>query len=171
MPSDLYVISLLEGAIMASKYAMERARGKKESRRQLIALREKWPAAFPAENQDVRPLSTGAAGQIAAAMDWSLPYTLGVLSTWKMASVYCQAVLRYAQRIGLDCSPAESVDVEAKDLATKRLAELTARESAKKASKSLVRGTMEPKPAPTPTAESGEQLRARVRASLLRRSA
>jgi hypothetical protein len=34
----------------------------------------------------------GAAGEIAAVMGWSLPYTLGVLGRWKMAAVYCQAV-------------------------------------------------------------------------------
>jgi hypothetical protein len=37
-----------------------------------------------------------------------------------MAPVYCQAVLCYDQRIALDGSPAETVDAEAKDLATKR---------------------------------------------------
>jgi hypothetical protein len=40
---------------------------------------------------------------------------------WKMAPVYCQAVLCYDQRIALDGSPAETVDADAKDLATKQL--------------------------------------------------
>jgi hypothetical protein len=31
-------------------------------------------------------------------MGWSLPYTLGVLGRWKMAAVYCQAVLAHDQR-------------------------------------------------------------------------
>ena len=44
----------------------------------------------------------GATGEIAAAMGWSLPYTLGVLGRWKMAEVYCQAVLCHDQRIALD---------------------------------------------------------------------
>jgi sRNA-binding protein len=109
---------------MASNYRLERARGTKESPQQLALLRDKWPLAFPLEQQDVRPLATGAAREIAAVMDWSLPYTLGVLKSWKMAPVYCQAVISYDQRIALDGTLAEAVDVEAKDLAAKRLAEL-----------------------------------------------
>jgi hypothetical protein len=66
-------------------------------------------------------------------MGWSLPYTLGVLGRWKMAAVYCQAVLCYDQRIALDGSPAETVDAEAKDLATKQLAQLAARKAKKAA--------------------------------------
>ena len=64
---------------MTSPYRIERDRGSKESRQQVAVLREKWPLAFPAKHQDVRPLALGAAGEIAAAMGWSLPYTLGVL--------------------------------------------------------------------------------------------
>jgi sRNA-binding protein len=75
----------------------------------------------------------GVARQVGAAMSWSLPYTLGVLGRWKMAAVYCQAVLCYDQRIALDGSPAETVDAEAKNLATKQLAQLAARKAAKKA--------------------------------------
>jgi sRNA-binding protein len=155
---------------MASKYAIERSRGQRESRGKLVALREKWPFAFPAEDQDVRPLSIGAAGEISAAMGWQLPYTLGVLSIWKMAPVYCQAVLRY-DRITLDGAPAEVVEAKARDLAAKRLAKLAAGKAAKEAAETVKPGTVEPKPAPTPPAETGEQLRAWVRASLLRRSA
>jgi hypothetical protein len=86
---------------MAAQYQMERDRGTKESCQQLAVLREKWPLAFPVKDQDVRPLAIGAVGEIAAAMGWSIPYTLGVLSTWKMAPVYCEAVLRHDQRIVL----------------------------------------------------------------------
>jgi hypothetical protein len=64
----------------------------------------------------------GVARQLAAAMGWSLPYTLGVLGRWKMATVYCQAVLCHDQRIALDGAPAEAVDAEAKELAAKQLA-------------------------------------------------
>ena len=74
----------------------------------------------------IRPLAIGASREIAAAMGWSLPYALGVLTHWKMAPDYCQAVLRHNQRIALDGSPAETVDAEAKELATKRLAQLAA---------------------------------------------
>ena len=83
---------------MTSPYRIERDRGSKESRQQFAVLRKKWPLAFPVKRQDVRPLAIGATGEIAAAMGWSLPYTLGVLGRWKMAAVYCQAVLAHDQR-------------------------------------------------------------------------
>src|ERR1700674_4127218 len=107
------------GATMSSTHQIERNRGTKDSRQQLAVLREKWPLAFPAERQDVRPLAIGAAGEIAAEMRWSLPYTLGVLVGWKMAPVYCQAVLSCDQRVALDGSPAETIDAEAEEVATK----------------------------------------------------
>ena len=161
---------------MASKYSIERERGTKEAREQLAVLRQKWPLAFPVKLQDVRPLAIGAAREIAAAMGWSLPYTLGVLGGWKMAPVYCQAVLRHDQRVALDGAPAETVDAEAKDLAAKQLARLAARQTVKKAAKAMASAVGTPKAVPTtlPTdalPETAEQLRARVRASLLRRSA
>jgi sRNA-binding protein len=130
-------------------------------------LRERWPLAFPTEHEDVRPLAMGAARQVAAAMSWSLPYTLGVVARWKMAAVYCQAVLSHDQRIGLDGSPAETVDVVAKDLATKRLAQLAPRNAAKKATEAAPK----PKPVPKPPTETPEQLLNRVRAGLLRQRA
>jgi sRNA-binding protein len=160
---------------MSSTYQIERNRGAKESRQQLAVLREKWPLAFPSKHQDVRPLAVGAAREIATAMGWPLPYTLGVLVGWKMAPVYCQAVLRCDQRIALDGSPAEAIDAEAKDLAAKRLARLAAREAAKKATKAAASALAEPKTDPVPPIvsppESPDQLRRRVRAALLRRSA
>jgi sRNA-binding protein len=156
---------------MASKYAIERARGKKEARQQLASLRERWPLAFPAKNQEVRPLSIGAAREIAAAMGWQLPYTLGVLGSWKMEPAYCEAVLRYDQRITLDGAPAEMVEAKARDLASKRLAELAAGKATKAAAKTVKPTLAEHKSAPAASAETAEQLRARVRASLLRRSA
>jgi hypothetical protein len=92
-------------------------------------------------------LAIGAAGEIAVVMGWSLPYTLGVLGRWKMAPVYCQAVLCYDQRIALDGSPAETVDAEAKNLATKQLARLAARKAAKKAAEAAAPAVVKPKPA------------------------
>jgi sRNA-binding protein len=155
---------------MTSPYRIERDRGTKEARQQLAVLREKWPLAFPVQHQDVRPLAMGAASQVAAAMGWSLPYTLGVLGRWKMADVYCQAVLCHDQRFALDGASAETVDPEAKDLATKQLAQLRARKAAKKAAEAAV---AKPKHAPAPAAptETPEQLRARVHAGLFRRRA
>jgi hypothetical protein len=43
--------------------------------------------------EDCLPLAISATDEVATAMGWLLPYTLGVLGRWKMASVYCQAVL------------------------------------------------------------------------------
>jgi sRNA-binding protein len=156
---------------MSSTYQIERNRGTKEARQQLAVLREKWPLAFPAKHQDVRPLAIGAPGEIAAAMGWSLPYTLGVLVGWKMAPAYCQAVLRNDQRVALDGSPAETIDAEAKELATEQLARLAAGETAKKAAKAAASAVVKPKPDPVPPTATPEQLRARVRASLFRRRA
>src|ERR1700733_9595450 len=104
-------------------------------------------------------------------MGWSLPYTLGVWTRWKMAAVYCQAVLSHDQRIGLDGSPAEMVDAEAKELATKQMAQLEVRKVAKKAAETARAAVVKPKPAQTPPTETPEQLRDRVRAGLLRRRA
>ena len=58
---------------MSSPHTIERQRGIKEAGQQLGVLRERWPLAFPLQPQDVRPLALGIAGQIAAAMGWSLP--------------------------------------------------------------------------------------------------
>jgi len=146
---------------MASPHTIERQRGASEARQQLEVLREKWPLAFPL--QDARPLALGTVGQIAEAMGWSVPYTIGVLTYWKMAPFYCQAVLSHDQRITLDGEPAEPVDAEAKELAAKQLAKLAARNAAKQAA--AAKGKQKPKPAP----ETPAQLRARVRAGLLRR--
>jgi sRNA-binding protein len=156
---------------MAPTYRVERDRGSKEFPQQLVVLRERWPLAFPTEREDVRPLAMGVARQVASALGWSLPYTLGVLTRWKMAAVYCRAVLSHDQRIGLDGSPAEMVDAEAKELATKQMAQLEARKAAKKATEIARAAVVKPKPAPTRPTETAEQLRNRVRAGLLRRRA
>jgi sRNA-binding protein len=154
---------------LASQYGLERKRGAKEARQQLAVLRARWPLAFPAAPEDIRPLAIGVARDIAAAMGWSLPYTHGVTGGWKMAPVYCRAVLCYRHRIGLDGAPAEAIDAEAKALATKRLAQIEARRTAKPAAAKI-----EAAPAAaavvTPAAPrvSTEQLRAKVRAALLR---
>jgi sRNA-binding protein len=88
-----------------------------------------------------------------------------------MAAVYCQAVLSHDQRIGLDGSLAETVDAEAKELASKQMALLEARKAAKKAAESARAAVVKPKPAQTRPTETPEQLRDRVRAGLLRRRA
>jgi sRNA-binding protein len=103
-------------------------RGIKEAGQQLAVLRERWPIAFPVQPQDVRPLAMGVANQIAETMGWSLSYSVGVLTYWKMAAVYGRAVLDHDQRITLDGTPVEAVDEGAKDLATKQLIRLALRE-------------------------------------------
>ena len=55
-----------------------------------------------------------------------------MLRRWKMAAVYCRAVLAHDQRIALDGAPAEAVDPGAKELAAKQLARIEARNAAKK---------------------------------------
>jgi sRNA-binding protein len=123
----------------------------------------------------VRPLAISAADEIAAAMGWSRPYTLGVLRHWKMTAAYCQAILRHDQRIALDGAPAEPVGVEAKDLTAKQLARLAARNAAKKPAKATAPAAAKATPALAPPTETPpktpEQLRDRVRAGILRRSA
>jgi sRNA-binding protein len=166
---------------MSSPYRIERDRGVKESGKQLVVLRAKWPLAFPVKQQDVRPLAIGTVGEIGGAMGWPHPYTLGVLSGWKMAAVYCRAVLCYDQRIALDGAPAEPVDADAKNLAAKQLAKLTARRGAKaqKVTKAVKKpadtapADVKLAPVPPPPIETltREELRARVRAAMLRRSA
>jgi sRNA-binding protein len=107
-----------------------------------------------------------ATDEIAAVMGWSYPYTLGVLSRWKMAPVYCRAVLNHPQRIALDGSPAEMVEAKAKDLASKHLARRAASTSARKAAKGAAPTVMKPKPAsappPAPSPETPKQLRDRA---------
>ena len=151
---------------MSSAFQIERNRGSKEARQQLAVLRDKWPIAFPADAKDVRPLAISAAGEIAAAMDWSLPYTLGVLTRWKMSPAYCRSVLANEHRIGLDGSTAEPIDANAKDLAAKQLERLAARETAKAAEPVPMKRKSAERPPETP-----KQLRARVRTSLMRRKA
>jgi hypothetical protein len=86
-----YMLRRNSGNGMASQYQIERARGRKDAPQQLSVLREKWPLAFPVNAQDVRPLATSVAREVAAAMGWSHAYTVGVLGGWKLASIYCEA--------------------------------------------------------------------------------
>ncbi len=126
--------------------------------------------AFPVNEQDVRPLASGAVGEIAAAMSWTHAYTLGVLASWKLGAAYCHAVLRHDKRITLDGGFAEPVDAEAKDLARKRLATQAARKAAKaekKVTKVAAPATLKEAAAPSSPVTPAE-LRARIRASLFR---
>jgi hypothetical protein len=93
-----------------------------------------------------------------------------VLARWKMAAAYCRVVLAQEYCIALDGSPAEAIDAKAKDLGAKRLARLAERETANETANPEAPVLVESKPAET-SPETPEQLRARVRASLMRRRA
>jgi hypothetical protein len=62
---------------MSSIRKLERNRGLKESREQI--LQDKWPAGFPKQASLVRPLANGTAKTIAEAFGWSVAYTRAVL--------------------------------------------------------------------------------------------
>jgi sRNA-binding protein len=168
--------------VTASRGAEEK-RGWRTSREHIPALRERWPAAFPKDDRKVRPLVPGVAAPIAEAMGWTVGFTHGVLKGWKSSAAYCRAILRDTVRINLDGSPSDQqVDDNARAMATKRLAEIKARrerEAAKKAP-SQAAEALPPEPTPPPppepepiveVLETPEQIRAHLRASLLKRRA
>src|SRR5215203_6213853 len=101
----------------------EARRAYRESRTAIALLQQRWPAAFPETPQQVRPLIAGLTPLIAAALDWSHPYTRAVLRTWKLRPAYCRAVLEYPVRFDLDGNPTEQpVGEDARTMAKTRLA-------------------------------------------------
>ena len=101
----------------------EARRAYRESRTAIALLQQRWPAAFPETPQQVRPLITGLTPLIAAALDWSLPYTRAVLRTWKLRPAYCRAVLDHPVRFDLEGNQTDQpVDEDARTLANIRLA-------------------------------------------------
>src|SRR3954469_24078005 len=100
----------------------EARRAYRESRTAIMLLQRRWPAAFPQTPQQVRPLIAGLTPLIAAALDWSRPYTRAVLRTWKLRPAYCHAVLDHPVRFDLDGNPTDQpVDEGACTLAKTRL--------------------------------------------------
>src|SRR3954452_562267 len=100
----------------------EARRAYRESRTAIALLQQRWPAAFPEAPQQVRPLIAGLTPLIAAALDWSRPYTRAVLRTWKLRPAYCRAVLEYPVRFDLDGNPTEQpVGEDARTMAKTRL--------------------------------------------------
>src|SRR4051812_9215679 len=88
----------------------------------ITLLQQRWPAAFPETPQQVRPLIAGLIPLIAAALDWSRPYTRAVLSTWKLRPAYCRAVLVHPVRFDLEGNPTDQpVDEGARTRAKTRL--------------------------------------------------
>ena len=100
----------------------EARRAYREARTAITVLQQRWPAAFPEAPQQVRPLMAGLTPLIAAALDWSHPYTRAVLRTWKLRPAYCRAVLEYPVRFDLDGNPTEQpVGEDARTMAKTRL--------------------------------------------------
>ena len=58
---------------MASNYRIERSTRPRKFPATDCAAQRQVAAAFPVEQEGVRPLATGAAREIAAVMDWPLP--------------------------------------------------------------------------------------------------
>jgi hypothetical protein len=76
-----------------SSVTIQPRRAYRESHTAIALLQQRWPAAFPPAPQRVRPLMAGLTPLIAAALNWSHPYTRAVLRTWKLRPAYCRAVL------------------------------------------------------------------------------
>ena len=138
---------------MTSKMHQDFKRGMTESRAAIADLQRRWPAAFPPDARNVRPLAGTIVAAIAAALGWSVPYCKGVLHVWKQRKAYCDAVLTYDLRRGLDGLPTEArVDAEARRMAQAQLAAVVAgrqKREARKAAKAVwVDATRVPPPAP-----------------------
>ena len=108
-----------------SKMHPDFKRGMTESRAVIADLQRCWPAAFPLAVRDVRPLAGVIVGVIAAELGWSVSYCKGVLHVWKQRKAYCDAVLTYDLRRGLDGLPTEAlVGADARRMAQAQLAAL-----------------------------------------------
>src|SRR4051812_39517077 len=106
----------------------EARRAYQEWRTAIALLQQRWPAAFPETPQQIRPLIPGLTPLIAAALDWSHPYTRAVLRTWKLRPAYCHAVLAHPVRFDLDGNPTDQpVGEDARTMATSRLASWASR--------------------------------------------
>jgi sRNA-binding protein len=165
----------------------EHTRGHRTSREHIPALRERWPAAFPKDDRKVRPL-VNVVDPVAEAMGWTGSFAHGVIKGWKLRAAYCRAVMQHKERVNLDgSSSGQMVDDEARALAASRLAAIkvwgarrdaaTAAKLAESASPAKVIPVPSPEPEPPPppveviVLETPEQIRAHLRASLLKRRA
>jgi len=177
---------------MTSKFSKnERTRALKEFPQHIEALQTKWPRAFPKTFGDVRPLARGVVDTIADAFGWSGAYTRGILQRWKTRDAYCHAVLAHSKRIALDGQESgEDVDDTAREAARQTIERRKAKhqqatrtatrpEPASSAATEVKAMSATPMPitavpvapAPPETVITVDELRARVRASLARRSA
>ena len=144
----------------------EEKRAYQEATRQFEALRARWPNAFPTKGHLVRPLASGAVQVLVEELGWSAQYARTVLRVWKLKTAYSQAVLRYPTRMNLDGTPsAETVNDEARQAATRTLAEIAARriERAEKAAQQAAQeATTEPAPTTTASEPKSEADPAKV---------
>jgi sRNA-binding protein len=109
-------------APVAFDHKSEARRAYREARTAIALLQQRWPAAFPQTPQQVRPLIAGLTPLIAAALDWSRPYTRAVLRTWKLRPAYCRAVLAYPVRFDLGGNPTDQpIDEDTRTQAKIRL--------------------------------------------------
>jgi sRNA-binding protein len=141
---------------MASQCTLDRRRGAAEAWQQIAVLREKWPAAFPADRRAIKPLQLSVAQRLAALMGWTVQYARGVLTPWKASLPYCHAVLCADLRITLEGEPAEPIDDVARQQATEQLARIRAKAAAriaKPAPSSAATAIAKPQPALTPAPE------------------
>ena len=98
-------------------------RGMKEQRTAIPLLQQRWPAVFPHDPRQVRPLASTIVATIVTEFGWSKPYTKGVLNAWKHRDAYGSAVLLYDDRLDLDGAPSgERVDEAARSKAQSTLA-------------------------------------------------
>ena len=113
---------------MARKIHSDFTRGMKESWVSIALLQQRWPTAFPQDPRQVRPLAGTIIATLTAELGWSLPYTKGVLLVWKQRVAYCNAVLRYDDRLDLDGAPSgQGVSEQARADARGTLAALAER--------------------------------------------
>ncbi len=125
---------------------------------QVEHLRARWPQAFPLKGHEIRPLARGTSRILAEVFGWSQPYARAVLMVWKLRPAYCQAVLRYPERINLDGSASgEAIDDEARRMVQLRLDKVAAnraqraeREQARAAAEALDAPAAIPEPEPEP---------------------
>jgi len=131
--SDLIAMTLQEPGTYAATPPARIARGVIQAVLYRLCIRTRNAPVRPVAMRRIR--ATIATPRISCRASSGLPMskcrTLGVLSSWKLASVYCQAVLRHEHRIALDGSLVEPVEPEAKALAAKRLDTLATRKAAK----------------------------------------
>lgn len=108
---------------LCEEYVSETRRGSEEAPVAIATLRALWPAAFPREDERIKPLIHGILQKIQAATGWSRGYTRGVVRAWKSRAGYYEALLRCKQRYDLSgTETAQRVDAAARARARQRLA-------------------------------------------------